>query len=269
MAQYERHTSIEPGFPIIYHYDTLGAGAGEVVSAHWHENLEILVWMEGSGTVLIDGEPIEVKSGQSLLIGSGRIHMITSEEGCGYHCLIADSRFLTTYGLPVDELSFEEVVDDHNIVRQVCMIAQEMRSDKKFNRTAVLAYMLGLFVWVCRYHQKEEAAQAKGSGQQKSDAIKAALKYIRQHINEHISVEDVCGYVGVSKYYFCRMFKSFTGMSTVNFINMQRCEQARWLILSGKYNISEAAEKCGIKNLSYFSRMYKKYMGVLPSQERG
>ena len=54
----------------------------------------------------------------------------------------------------------------------------------------------------------------------------------------------------------------------MEFLNSLRCREARILILSGKCNVAEAARQCGVENLSYFSRMYRRYMGVLPSQEK-
>jgi AraC-like DNA-binding protein len=71
----------------------------------------------------------------------------------------------------------------------------------------------------------------------------------------------------MSRYYFCHLFRAYTGMTVINYINMLRCALARSLILEKRFNVSEAAKYLGISNLSYFGQMYKRYMGVLPSQE--
>ncbi|EOU2011906.1 helix-turn-helix domain-containing protein, partial [Clostridium perfringens] len=54
----------------------------------------------------------------------------------------------------------------------------------------------------------------------------------------------------------------------LDYINHIRCINARNLILYNGYTISESAYKSGFNNLSYFSKTYKKYMGLLPSEEK-
>ncbi|ELP5185316.1 helix-turn-helix transcriptional regulator, partial [Clostridium perfringens] len=71
-----------------------------------------------------------------------------------------------------------------------------------------------------------------------------------------------------SKYYTCRTFKEVTGKTILDYINHIRCINARNLILYNGYTISESAYKSGFNNLSYFSKTYKKYMGLLPSEEK-
>ena len=60
-----------------------------------------------------------------------------------------------------------------------------------------------------------------------------------------------------------QVFKEVTRRTPVDYINFIRCNYARNLLLSGRYNVSESAEMSGFKNLSYFSKTYKKYMGCL------
>ena len=71
--------------------------------------------------------------------------------------------------------------------------------------------------------------------------------------------------MGISKYYLSREFKSFTGRTIFDTINTFRCADAKHLISKGA-TVSEAAAACGLENLSYFSRTFKKYVGKLPSQ---
>jgi AraC-like DNA-binding protein len=59
-----------------------------------------------------------------------------------------------------------------------------------------------------------------------------------------------------------------TGKTLVEYINIVRCEHARELLSSGSFNVGESAEQCGFQDISYFSRIYKKYIGILPSEEK-
>jgi len=64
------------------------------------------------------------------------------------------------------------------------------------------------------------------------------------------------------------MFRAYTGMPVIHYINTLRCDYARKLITENGCNVSEAALMVGISNLPYFTRLYKRHMGVLPSKMR-
>ena len=80
--------------------------------------------------------------------------------------------------------------------------------------------------------------------------------------------EDIANAVGLSMYHFSREFKKASGYSVMQYVNMIRCEHAQQLLISGKYKIKEVALLCGFDNYSYFSNIYKSYMGVLPSEQK-
>ena len=83
--------------------------------------------------------------------------------------------------------------------------------------------------------------------------------------NEKIShYADLCG---MSEVNFRRIFKNYTGMSPIEYRNDIRLINARALLRSGEYNVSEVAENCGFTNLAFFIRLYKKKYGYTPKNE--
>ncbi|MBQ8893837.1 MAG: helix-turn-helix transcriptional regulator [Clostridia bacterium] len=72
---------------------------------------------------------------------------------------------------------------------------------------------------------------------------------------------------GMSEAGFRRLFREFTGRAPVDYRNELRLERARSLLRSGEYNVSEAAEKAGFSNLSFFIRLYKMKYGHTPKKE--
>ena len=125
-----------------------------------------------------------------------------------------------------------------------------------------------LLVYLYRHYVASEELLAKSSeNYRKLMMVKEATAYIRGHFADTLAIEEICERVGFSKFYFCRAFKEVTGRTAVDYINYLRCSNARKLLASG-YNVSESAEQSGFGNLSYFSKVYKKYMGQLPSREK-
>ena len=66
--------------------------------------------------------------------------------------------------------------------------------------------------------------------------------------------------------YLCRFFKDYTSRTPIDYINNLRIEAACHELTSGDMTITEAAIECGFNDISYFSKMFKKYKGITPRE---
>ncbi|WP_127588831.1 AraC family transcriptional regulator [Paenibacillus koleovorans] len=87
------------------------------------------------------------------------------------------------------------------------------------------------------------------------------------YANEHkfYSIEELSREIGISPSYLCLIFKKTTGKTAIQYQNQIKIGKACDLLRSGEYNITEAAERLGFKDIYYFSRLFKKIMGTTPS----
>ena len=97
------------------------------------------------------------------------------------------------------------------------------------------------------------------------ERVKAAIKFIKNNYNRKILLDEISKSIYVDKYLLSHDFKKITGQTIIEYTNNYRCQQAANLITSG-YTISEAATKCGFENLSFFTKTFKKHMGIVPSK---
>lgn len=74
--------------------------------------------------------------------------------------------------------------------------------------------------------------------------------------------------MGLSSSYLCRVFKEETGVNINTYINNLRMAKAVRLLEDKNYYIKEVAISVGFDDQLYFSRLFKKYYGVTPSQYR-
>ncbi|MEX0320885.1 MAG: ATP-binding protein [Puniceicoccaceae bacterium] len=79
-------------------------------------------------------------------------------------------------------------------------------------------------------------------------------------------VEALAEMMHMSRTTLYRKIKSLTGDSSITFIQKIRIKQASDLLLTGNYTVSQVAEKVGIKELSYFSTLFKKYHKCTPTE---
>ena len=98
--------------------------------------------------------------------------------------------------------------------------------------------------------------------------IKHIKKYIADHITEKISLADIADAVHLVPHYCCSLFSKHEGIGIFDFINAQRVELAKNLIAANVLTLSEVSEHAGFTDYNYFSRVFKKNVGIAPSHYR-
>jgi two-component system response regulator YesN len=99
--------------------------------------------------------------------------------------------------------------------------------------------------------------------------IMSIKRYVYDNIDLNISLEDAAKFTNMSRSYFSFIFKKEIGESFINFVNRIKMEKARDMIIKQNLKVYEAAEKVGIKDEAYFSKLFKKYIGVSPGKIKG
>ena len=114
-----------------------------------------------------------------------------------------------------------------------------------------------------------QAAQGFRSKKQLRDPITSGvLDYVNQHLSEEIYVELLAERLNLSSGYLSTYFKDKTGMNIVDYINETRIMKASSLLADNKLRVQDVSEAVGYRNITSFNRMFKKYMGLTPSEFR-
>ena len=100
------------------------------------------------------------------------------------------------------------------------------------------------------------------------DSIYRVQTYVQMHLSEEIHLEQVADAVGFSPAYLSRIFKEKTGTNFVAYVNQMRIEASKAELLSTDFSVSQVAQRCGFENVSYFTRVFKKFTGVTPAKYR-
>ena len=98
-----------------------------------------------------------------------------------------------------------------------------------------------------------------------SDIVMSAKKYIDQHYNEEIGLNDISKEVAVSPQYFSKIFKEEIGLTFVEYLRSKRIDVAKEMLKSKKYSVKEICYEIGYNDPNYFSRLFKKLVGVTPT----
>ena len=93
-------------------------------------------------------------------------------------------------------------------------------------------------------------------------------KLIHEHLGEKLALSWLARTVHISPTYLSEKFKEVTGENIVCYIARARVEQAKQLLSDGDRRVSEIAFAVGFQSLSQFNRVFKKFSGGSPSQDR-
>lgn len=119
--------------------------------------------------------------------------------------------------------------------------------------------------WFTRH---EKSGDDVGNSTSLDNSIKAAIDYININHGEQLSLAKVAGVAGVSPTYFSALFKKEIGKNYVEYLNEVRLKAVLKEFKVSDAKISFIAEKHGFPNQEYFSRYFKKVMGVSPAKWR-
>lgn len=107
------------------------------------------------------------------------------------------------------------------------------------------------------FHQNE--------GHYKNDVAKT-IAYIEENYMHRLTLASISANVNLSSSYLCRVFKSEVGTSITSYLNNLRIRKAATLIKEQDLSLKEISAMVGIDDQLYFSRLFKKCMGISPSE---
>ncbi len=95
-----------------------------------------------------------------------------------------------------------------------------------------------------------------------------AQEYIRAHYAEKLTLSDVADQVYVSQWHLSKLISRYTGQSFFDLLNGARIEQAKLLLADPALRVWEVSEQVGFAEVTHFSRIFKKIVGVSANEYR-
>lgn len=99
--------------------------------------------------------------------------------------------------------------------------------------------------------------------------IAAAIRiYVRENYSRDISMQDAARAMNYSEVYFCRLFKQCFDQNFTSYLTHMRVKEAKKLLEDPRINIKDVSQKVGYSDPKYFSKIFKRITGQLPSEYR-
>ncbi len=238
---------------------------------HYRERPEgsdqhILIYCcEGKGSAQINKETYQLNPGDFIIIPQGVEHQYAADETnpwtiywIHFKGKIAKN-ILTTFLLKNNSYKGSVDYQDSRIRLFEDMYSNlEMgySNDNLCYANMCLQHFLTSFIFNDNYNLADK--------KQHIDTINASISYMQQHIDEMIPLQLLAQWVNLSVSHYSFLFRKKTGFSPIEYFNHLKVQKSCQYLLFTDFRIKEIADKLGIEDPYYFSRMFSKLMGMSP-----
>ena len=245
--------------------------------SHKQYCFEISGYLDGSGSMIIDGKEYKGTKGSVFVIPESTVHQVKSASDSHLRLFFFGFSFreeeCQTY--PFNEiLSFfkqEKVYagsDNVNLIPIIQAALAEVYNSSPGFEQAIENYAELLLILTWRNFtvgsmSMMPSAYAYNALQDKP-TIYAIVRYIDDHIGQ-VDTRTLADELGFNYAYLSHMFSVKAGITLREYVKVKKMEYACTLIKQGKTNIEEIASLCGYENRSAFSRAFKQAIGTTPS----
>ena len=253
------------------------SGEAYYYGGHWHSAVEILLCTKGEIIYETQTRGYHVTEGQILILPPDHYHAMTIPENSYRYLFLFEPDVLNSMrDMPLLSELFTAPIylsEDPELQKQAaeillkvadCYQARETMWNMRCN-----AYFIELFVLICNHQTNmNKTRRSETSTAVDPELMNTVLTYITQNYKEDITLEKVADFTGFSKFYFSRMFNSYTGCSFIDYLNHKRISVADYLLVHTNKPVTEVSTEAGFGSIATFNRVFKSIHGCSPTRFR-
>ncbi|MDY5941084.1 MAG: AraC family transcriptional regulator [Eubacteriales bacterium] len=217
--------------------------------------------LEGSAHYELDGMALDVKTGDFFYLARNAVYSMTVKSET-YRVIIVNFDFYRPDGndffcakSPVNEEKNAE-----KLFRKLLSVWQLQSTTVREECLSLLYTLYAEFLTTFGMTYLSSISRNR---------MNDAVRYINKHLGDGLlSIPEIAESVHMSESHFRRSFKESFKLSPVQYINMQRIQQAKDLIRYSRDSFSTIAERLGFSSIYHFSHLFKKEVGYSPSEYR-
>ncbi|MDE7321630.1 MAG: AraC family transcriptional regulator [Lachnospiraceae bacterium] len=263
----------------------------DIRDVHRHDEVEFLFHIKGEACITCSQKKILVHEGDILFINQLAEHIIfpAGDNSIILYSILIHPTFILgfdqsdflfhKYLTPVTSSNAFEclhISSGHHLYQQFAPLLKQII---QLNSAQACGYELLskaciLQLWKLVYDQLPDStpvsakAVLRNAGQD-AHRVRQAVLYIQEHFMEPLTLDKIADSILVSKSECCRCFKRAIGLSPIEYLMKYRIMQSALRIKQRtSESISEIAGTVGFNNTSYYSKVFKKFMGCTPSEYR-
>lgn len=249
----------------LQHLGIFECDARYVVSHPYWESVLLLFVDEGELEVSFREEMFAAHKGDAILVDCRYEHIYHALNHVKFHYIHFAGTSAFEYASLLYDLNQHSALLSgagtdtmHSSFQNLLHLARSQTSAQNEHRISVYIHMM-----LC-----ELAESSYGIPAAANESIERAIRYMEEHITENISLDEIADEIGLSKFYFNRLFSKHIGMTPHKYFLNMRVQHAKRLLMTTHDSIEEIAEKCGFDSASNFIRLFKQRTSMTPTAFR-
>ena len=240
---------------------------------HFHDYCELLLPLTSPGNIFVNDQVYPLRRGTLYLIGENTLHRTIATGFHARYVLHIGLKALTALSTPQTDftqignaaflragMTNEQMI---GIIERFQALERNKNDGSFGSDIPQTVALLDLLIQVAPLLNAATAGEAIRN----KDFLRVApiLDYIRDNLADPLTLDQIAGKFFISKHYLCRVFKSATGFSVMEYIIYSRVLRARQLLKEG-ISVQQAGEMSGFSDNSHFIRTFGHLTGTSPGR---
>lgn len=244
----------------IYHYRNRENGAAQNV---------LLYCVDGCGRYRVDNKEYKLQKNQYAILPAGVAHCYEADANDPWTIYWVHFTGSLSYEYAQGAIQPQainvnmssRISDRNNIFEEILNTLEDGYDLEHLRYTSALLHH---YLASLRLLKPYRSATKHEETDKDSIAVKAAIHFMKENIERHITLKEITHFVGYSAGYFSTVFKKVTGSSPLTYFNGMKIKQACYLFENTDMKINQVSSKIGIDDSLYFSRLFSKSVGMSP-----
>ncbi len=245
-----------------------------ITHTHFHDEFEILSVKSGELNLLIEGKSYILKPNDIAFVNPHEYHAVKSVDSLVTYTAFVFSKDLITFPehhffqnafttqIFSGKMKLPSIITpESHLYKKLIGPVKKLRDQHTAQDNDILYLLLEIFT----VFLNENALIKVGTTSTKiPDYIKTCIDYIAENCENNINLSQLSKLVHLSPNYLCTTFKTATGLTPVEHLQVIRIKKATKLLLQTNFTVEEISLKCGFQNVGYFIKIFKKQNAITP-----
>lgn len=244
---------------------------------HYRERNEpidqnILIYcVDGTGWYCVGGGRYTVSSNQYFILPAGIPHVYATDDDNPWtiywvHFKGSYAKYYIPHSLSPKSVHFSL---SSRINERIQLFEEIFKAIDSGYSIPNLQYAVALFHhFLGSLSYIEQYRNAKSTKIDENNVVEVALHYMNENIEKQITLQEMADYTGYSPLHFATLFKAKIGTPPLKYLNTLRIQKACDMLDYTDLKLNQICCKVGIYDCFYFSRLFKKIMGISPKEYR-
>lgn len=259
-ADYVEHPLVSSIYPT-------DAGFFPKASEHYRERKEgadqyiFIYCTEGKGTIEVEGESFSVGKSDAFCIPRGMGHKYYADEKDPWSILWVHFKGENTNFFPIDEphlIHMNSRRSDNRMMVFFNLLFRVLERNYTLGNFIYISQLMSLILSEVYYREKADESSVQNRH------VTMVIRFMYENLTRSLTLDEISKEVRLSRSYLNTIFKTQTGRSPVEFFIHIKMQEACKLLKNTDMYIYEVSSKLGYEDQYYFSRIFKKVVGVSP-----